>query len=271
MQFGREADPVSQRRWKLWLGAIVGALALALLGGTVAFEYYARASQDPTFFEPDIRAFEASDRVSPPEPGGIVFVGSSSIRFWSTLAEDMAPLPVIRRGFGGSQLSHVAHFAHRIVTPYRPSAVVVYAGDNDLAERTGKTAEVVLADFQELVRKIREESPQARIYFLTIKPSKLRWARWPEMARANALIEAWCAGDPLLETIDVATPLLGPDGAPRDDVFRLDGLHLNQVGYRAWTETVKPILLRDGERSRSGLPGRRGASGSAGAPGDRAR
>jgi lysophospholipase L1-like esterase len=224
-------------------------LAVLSLGAYVAFEYYARASQDATFFEAEILAFEAADRVSPPGPGGIVFVGSSSIRLWSTLADDMHPLPVINRGFGGSQLSHVVHFAYRIITPYAPSAVVVYAGDNDLAERTGKTAEIVLSDFQQLVAKIRERSPQARIYFLSIKPSKLRWARWPEMARANAMIQKWCAADPLLETIDVATILLAPDGEPRDDVFRLDGLHLNETGYRAWTQIVKPILERDASRS----------------------
>jgi lysophospholipase L1-like esterase len=225
---------------RVLIGVIV-VVALAVGGGWAWLSWYGAASQDPAFFEDDIRAFEAE----PVVPGAIVFTGSSSVRLWGSLAEDMAPLPVLNRGFGGSQMEHVVRFARRIALPHTPRAVVVYAGDNDLDARTGKTADVVIADFQELVATLRAELPDVRIYYLAIKPSKLRWERWPEMSRANAGIEAICDADPQLRYLDVATPLLGPDGTPRDDVFVFDGLHMNANGYAAWTEVVRPALLQD--------------------------
>jgi lysophospholipase L1-like esterase len=234
----------SSRARKIVL-AIVGLAALFALGAYGALEYYFRSSQDPSYFDPEIAAFVGADRRSPPAEGTIVFVGSSSIRFWDTLERDMGGLPVLNRGFGGSQLTHLIRSAHLIVTPCKPRAVLVYSGDNDLDERTGKTAEVVLRDYQRLVTLIHEEVPTARIYFLAIKPSKLRWARWPEMSRANRLVKEWSAADPRLAYIDTASALLGPDGQPRDDVYRFDGLHLNEVGYAEWTRLIRPVLERD--------------------------
>ena len=146
----REAAGACGLMRRLGIGlAVVAGLALAgWIGARAALEWYGRASQDPEFFADEIAAFEAADREHAPPGRPIVFVGSSSIRLWKTLAEDMAPLPVINRGFGGSQLAHAIHFADRIVVPYRPRAVVLYAGDNDLDERTGKTAADVVNDFQ---------------------------------------------------------------------------------------------------------------------------
>ncbi len=201
------------------------------------------AGGNPAHFESDIAAFEAADRAAPPEPGAIVFVGSSSIRFWDDLAGDMAPLPVLNRGFGGSHLEHVVYAAPRIVTPYAPRAVVVYAGDNDLASGSDKTPERVERDYRQLVELLRVSDPALPVYFLTIKPSPRRWDRWPAMAEANARIETWSAQDPNLHVIDVASPLLGPDGEPRGDLFIFDGLHLSDEGYAAWRAAVRPVLL----------------------------
>jgi lysophospholipase L1-like esterase len=122
--------------------------------------------------------------------------------------------------------------------------VVVYAGDNDLDVATGKTADDVARDFATLAATIHAYAPGARIYFLSIKPSKMRWARWPEISRANELVERHCKSDPRLAYIDVATPLL-EDGKPRDDVFRFDGLHLNEAGYREWKRVVRTRLCDD--------------------------
>jgi lysophospholipase L1-like esterase len=225
---------------------VVGGLALAaVLAGWLALEWYVRASQDPAFFEDEIAAFEAADRGEAPPERPIVFVGSSSIRLWGSLAEDMAPLPVLNRGFGGSQLAHAVHFAERAVTRHRPRAVVLYAGDNDLDERTGKTAAEVAADFRAFALKVHAAVPDARIYYLAIKPSRLRWARWPEMKRANDEIAAFCAGDPRLGFLDVATPMLATGAPPARSLFVVDGLHLSAEGYALWTSVVKPRLLAD--------------------------
>jgi lysophospholipase L1-like esterase len=230
--------------WKLAVGALAGAVLLAGVGVVAFPRLYAWRAQDPAFFADEIAAFAAQDEAQPPPDAPVVFVGSSSIRLWASLADDMAPIPVLNRGFGGSQLTHLIHYVDETVVRYLPRAVVVYAGDNDLDASTGKTAEDVARDFGTLAATVHAHAPGARIYFLSIKPSKARWERWPEMRRANELIARLCDGDPRLSFLDVATPLL-EDGRPRDDVFRWDGLHLNATGYREWTRVIRPRLCND--------------------------
>lgn len=195
----------------------------------------------------EVRRLETRNRAQPPEPGGIVFVGSSSIRLWSRLARDMAPLPVSNQGFGGSHIEDVIRYAPRLVLPHRPRLVVLYAGDNDLAG-DDKTPESVSADFGVLVSRIHATLPETRIYFIAIKPSILRWDRWPAMRDANERIAAACADDPRLVYVDVATPMLGPDGNPREELFVFDGLHLSEEGYALWTSILRPRLQRDWRR-----------------------
>ena len=228
------------------IGAGIAAALVLLAGlGVVAFpRYYAWRAQDPAFFADEIAAFGALDASAPPPDAPIVFVGSSSIRLWTALTADMAPLPVLNRGFGGSQLPHLIHYVDETVARYLPRAVVVYAGDNDLDPSTGKSAGDVARDFGTLVATIHAYAPGAHIYFLSIKPSPRRWTRWPEMKRANELIEAQCASDPRLSFVDVATPLL-ENGQPRAELFRFDGLHLNELGYLEWKRALRPILCRD--------------------------
>ncbi len=229
---------------RLLIGLMVGVV-LALGVGYGWLLWYGQASQDPEFFESDIQAFEAEGRRTPPPEGVVVFTGSSSVRLWSTLTEDMAPIPVLNRGFGGSQMSHVVHFAERVVSAYKPRAVVVYAGDNDLDESTGKTAATVVEDFEKFVALVRAAQPDLRIYYLTIKPSVLRWDRWPEMDRANREIERLAAADRHMKVIDIGPATLGSDGKPDPDLFLFDGLHLNASGYERWTAVTRSVLLPD--------------------------
>lgn len=227
--------------WKKLLGG--GALiALAMVAAAAAYVFWlGTAGGQPDFFESEIAAFEREDAAAPPAPGGIVFVGSSSIRLWETLAADMAPLPVVRRGFGGAHMEHVLHEVDRIVTPYEPRAVVVFVGGNDLG--SGKTPERVIADFDAFARRMRRDLPAADLWLLSLKPSPWRFERWPEMEAVNAALRRMADSDERVRFLDVAHVLLGPDGTPRDDLFRFDGLHLNREGYAAWTRIVRPALL----------------------------
>jgi lysophospholipase L1-like esterase len=233
------------RRIAIGLGALV---LLGVAGGAVLL----RVLQSEWFLAREVRRLEARSRAHAPEPGGIVFTGSSSIRLWSSLGEDLAPLPVSNQGFGGSHIAHVSRYAPRIVLPHRPRMVVLYAGDNDLAGGD-KTPESVAADFGAFAETVHAELPEARIYFVSIKPSILRRARWPAMRRANELIAAACARDERLVFLDVATAMLGEDGAPRPELFRWDRLHLNDEGYALWTSILRPRLERDW-RLRRGEP-----------------
>lgn len=188
-------------------------------------------------WEDAIKAFEKSDEQVKPEAGGIVFVGSSSIRGWKTLQQDFPDANAIGRGFGGSQLIDSIAYAHRIISPYKPRAVAVYAGDNDM--NTGKSAKRVVQDFKMLVKTIHAKSPQAKIGFIAIKPSISRWALWPKMKQANDAIAEFANGEELVTFLDIATPMLGADGKPISELFVKDGLHLTPAGYQLWTNVVK--------------------------------
>jgi lysophospholipase L1-like esterase len=189
----------------------------------------------------EIQAFEVSDKTNAPSLGGIVFVGSSSIRLWKTLNQDFPGHPVLNRGFGGSEIMDSIYFADRIIIPYRPRLVVLYAGANDI--NAGKAAEQVFGDFCALVAKIHAVLPQTRIAFISIAGNPARWAQVDRVREANRRIERYCATDLRLVFIDVFSHMLGPDGLPRPDLFVEDRLHLNEKGYAIWRELVKLHLL----------------------------
>ena len=184
-----------------------------------------------------LAAFAAADSNLPPPPGGVLFVGSSSIRLWDGLEDDFAALPVvIKRGFGGSRLSDCVHYLDRLVIRYRPRLVLVYAGDNDLAE--GKTATEVLRQFEAFVTGVRSALPETRIAFISIKPSPARASLLPDIRRANALVEQFASAHPGVAYIDVYSPMLAADGSPRGELFRPDALHLNARGYALWKSVI---------------------------------
>jgi lysophospholipase L1-like esterase len=230
--------------------AIGGIVALLLLAGGIA-SYYFWSMGKPDSWESSIRKFEESDRVHPPKPGTIVFTGSSSINYWNTLAEDMRPLDVVNRGFGGSQIAQVNQYARRVVIPYRPRAVVLYAGENDLSWPWSKSAETVVEDFRQFVQLIHAELPDAWIYYVSMKPSPLRWGNWPTIHRANLMIESFIRTQQRVQYIDVSAAMLDAQGQPRRELFRSDGLHMNPQGYALWISIIKPALLsRFGDQSR---------------------
>jgi lysophospholipase L1-like esterase len=196
----------------------------------------------PSRFEPDIRAFEEADRLRPPPPEPLLFVGSSSITLWNDLLPvEMKPLPVVSRGFGGCTYHDLVHFADRVVLRYRPACVVVYAGDNDMAD--GLSAERVFKECCALVDLIGDSLPRARVFLLSVKPSPARWNLWPEMRRLNASVVELCATRPRLSYIDLSEAMLSEGARPRPELFCADGLHLNAAGYELWKGILRRHLL----------------------------
>ncbi|MCC4598837.1 hypothetical protein JWH04_11585 [Xanthomonas melonis] len=191
-------------------------------------------------WEQDMQRFAASDARQPPPRHGIVFVGSSSIRFWETLAQDFPGKPVINRGFGGSEVRDSTWYADRIVIPYAPRQVVLYAGDNDL--NSGRTPEQVRDDVVAFVTRIRQELPDTRISYLSIKPSPARAQLLPSVIAANGLIKDALATLPRTDYVDVYTPMLDAGGKPRPQLFREDMLHMTADGYALWRKAVAPVL-----------------------------
>jgi len=190
----------------------------------------------------DIAAFQASDRRHPPAAGAVLFIGSSSIRFWKSLASDFPEVETINRGFGGSEIDDATFFADRIVAPYHPRAIVMYAGDNDLAD--GDSPARVRDDFAAFVRKARALDPAVPIAFIAIKPSVARKALLPQIRQANALVRRYAVSQRGVTYLDVFTPMLGSDGQPQAKWFIGDGLHMNRAGYALWIGIVRPWLDR---------------------------
>ncbi len=138
-------------------------------------------------------------------------------------------------------MNDALHYADRIVLPYRPRAIVLYEGDNDIAQ--GIKPKTIADTFRLFVDKIHGELPECRIYFLSIKPSIKRWHLWPKMKKANRLIAAACSKDERLTYVDVASGMLNDEGNPRKEIFQEDDLHMTRAGYILWQNALKPILL----------------------------
>jgi lysophospholipase L1-like esterase len=214
---------------------VMRCLLLPLL--LCAMAWSGEAAANP--WEASIAGFEAADAKSFPAPGGNVFVGSSSIVKWSTIVTDLAPAPIIKRGFGGSLLSDSEHFADRIIIPYKPKRVFVYAGDNDLAAK--RAPEAVAKSFSDLADKVHAALPSTHLYFITIKPSPSRAALLDAMVKTNGLVQGYASSHPFATVVDVFTPML-KDGKPRPELFGPDNLHMNADGYKLWTSIIKPLL-----------------------------
>lgn len=209
---------------------MAGGLAAMVTGGLAEEKW-----------EREVREAERRLERLAPKPGGVVFAGSSSIRLWK-LDRSFPGLDAINAGFGGSTLADGARYADRLVWRWRPRVVVLYAGDNDLAN--GLTPDRVVHDFLSYATAVHAALPDCRLIFLSIKPSASRWHLWPQAREANARIRAICeaVGERRLQFVDVATPLLGADGLPDPRLFDDDRLHLNAAGYEKWRAALDPVL-----------------------------
>lgn len=191
-------------------------------------------------WEQDMQGFATADAVAPPPKHAVLFIGSSSIRFWDTLVTDFPGVPVINRGFGGSQIRDSTWYADRIVVPYAPRMIVFYAGENDL--NSGRSPQQVRDDFSAFVARVRRDLPGVRIAYISNKPSPSRAHLLAAQREANSLIHQDIATMKRVQFIDVFTPMLDGSGQPRAELFIEDRLHMNRIGYGVWRQVVAPYL-----------------------------
>jgi hypothetical protein len=204
------------------------------------FAFQAAEAADPLRFAADIAAFERADKTNPPPKDAILFTGSSSIARWKTLAQDFPGHQVINRGFGGSHLSDCVFYFDRIVTPYQPRTIVLFAGVNDI--HAGKTPQEVFEDFKAFAGKVRSALPSARLDYISIGISPSRWNDFERVKEANRLIRDCIRKDDRCAFIDILPAMLGPDGRPNPELFVSDRLHPNASGYRIWQSIIAPYL-----------------------------
>lgn len=201
-------------------------------------------STPPTYdvlrFEEEIQAFEASDATARYHSGSVLFTGSSSIRLWESLDEDMEDIPSINRGFGGSTLPEVNHYYDRIITKFDPSVIVLYCGENDIA--AGRDPKNVIKDYRVFIKKTRSTLPNTQIIYLSMKPSPSRWHLWDKYEVANSAIQKITNRDKRQFFIDVSKVMLHVNGEPDPSIFVEDMLHMNKTGYEGWQRIIQPIV-----------------------------
>ncbi len=201
-----------------------------------------RDTRDYSKWEKEVSAYEAADRESPPPKGGILFIGSSTIRLWKTLAKDFPDHKVINRGFGGTEIVDATHFADRLIFPHEPKQIFLRAGGNDI--HAGRLPYEVTLDFAEFVRVVHARLPKTEIAFIALSPAPARWGEIDKSRELNRLIRKAALEMPRVSFVDAYDISLTPDGQARPELFVKDRLHFAPEGYKLLAERVRPFLLQ---------------------------
>jgi len=227
---------------KITTGKLLKKSVVLLWFAALALPINAQPGTDPSIWDGAMERFAEQDRVNPPQMGGIVLTGSSSIARWNDqAAKALAPLSVIARGFGGSVMSDLLHHLDTVALKYKPRAILIYEGDNDTAY--GIPEKEIVGNLRKIVGKVHAELPETRIYVMAVKPSTLRVGVWENAKRVNAGYMEVAKKDPLVYFVDSATPFLETDGHVMTDIFVEDGLHLNPMGNLIWGSIIRAALM----------------------------
>ncbi len=220
---------------------LLAMLPLTEIPGQEAPRSYAER-RDYTKWEKEVAAYEAADRQNPPPKDGILFIGSSTIRLWKTLADDFPGHKVINRGFGGSEIVDSTHFADRLIFPHKPRQIFLRAGGNDL--HAGRTPSEVATDYLWFVRTVQEHLPGTEILFIALSPAPARWGDGDKTRELNRLIRQMALELPRVGFVDAYDISLTPDGRARPELFVKDRLHFGPEGYKLLAERVRPFLAQ---------------------------
>jgi len=195
-------------------------------------------------WEPEIVKFEQLDKTEAYPDDAILFAGSSSIRLWTTLAEDMAPYPVIQRGYGGAKFSDFAVYAGRIFKAHDCRAAVIFIANDIIGSENDKSPEEVNKLFLSVLKTFRKTNRETPFFYIAVTPTSSRWEAWPEISKANNLIRETCEKNRNTYFIETSFAFLNEDGKPDDGLFTNDRLHLNSDGYAVWSGIIRKEMER---------------------------
>jgi len=221
---------------------LVILVSLAILSCSPVSKY--KSLPEVKAWESEIQKFEQLDKSGTYPEESLLFAGSSSIRLWSTLKEDMAPYPVIQRGYGGAKLSDFAVYADRIFDPHTCRAILIFIANDISGSESDKSPDEVLALYKNVIKTIRKKHSDTPVFWIAITPTSSRWKVWPEIQKANNLIKNYCESNEGLYFIKTDFAFLGEDGKPVNEYFRDDLLHLNADGYAVWRKVIKDEVDR---------------------------
>jgi len=218
-------------------------LSLLMIGLLISCSITRKYTKDSTAkWGKDILNFEQQDKSEKDPENAILFAGSSSIRLWSTLKEDVAPYPVIQRGFGGSKFSDLAVFADRIIYPHQFRALVLFEANDITGSTADKTPAEVAKLLVDIVRTVRRKYADQPVFVLEITPTPSRWSVWPQIKQANKLLKKACSKLHNTYFIETSADYLNRSGEPRSELFIKDKLHQNHEGYLIWGDLVRKKL-----------------------------
>jgi lysophospholipase L1-like esterase len=234
---GREKRKMLSQSW-LKRSLLLGGKAGCLFGFFLLWTGSMLGQETTNRFEKEIERLEA--KIFDPPPGPIVFYGSSSFRLWKSLEQDFRSYEVLNCGFGGACITDCVAFAPRLILPLKPSAVVIYAGDNDLS--LGISAEQAFDSFCQLFHILRDGSDKPFIAFVSVKACPARIRFLANIQRYNALVREFMSEQPRCDFIDLYSDLLGPDKKPLISLFQNDQIHLSSAGYQILRRDIAQFL-----------------------------
>lgn len=226
---------------------------IACLFSTVVFQFHSlRADDLVEKYRPaaekqwakEMERIKALDAKQSDPENAVLFIGSSSIRLWDDIAEDMRPWPVIQRGYGGAKFSDLAVLADQIIKPHKFRALAIFVGNDITGGAADKTPEEVVRLFKHVVATARRYEPDAPIFLIEITPTPSRWAAWPKIKECNAALRQACEEGKNLHFISTASEYLGADGEPKAELFRQDRLHQNRDGYQRWSRLIRAAFAK---------------------------
>ncbi len=190
----------------------------------------------------DIAAFDELNRTESNPDDAILFIGSSSIRRWSTMAIDMAPYRTIRRGYGGAKFTDMAVFVDRLVSPHQYRAIVMFVGNGVVGNPDDHTPDQIEALARHIVAVSQQHQPDAPFFLIEITPCEKRFDAWPKIRAVNARLREIALSTPNTYFIPTASHYLKSDGTPRAELFVEDKLHLSEAGYDLWSKLIRRRL-----------------------------
>ena len=198
----------------------------------------------------------AAAKKSPPAPGSIICIGSSQMQNWKTVSADLEPLTVFNYGVGGSKMSHAAElYITNLVIPFKPRAVILYEGSNDIAGKA--KPETILENFRQLERKLHTALPQTRLYVLGLVPSPgKRFEQIDDIRKTNTLLRHECETQAWMKFLDTTSPLIGADGVPKAECFIPGNIHMTAAGYEVWKSVIAPVIVPAEKRFEPAAAGR---------------
>ena len=193
-------------------------------------------------WDADICKLEDLDRSQSDPDGALLLIGSSSMVLWKSAAEDLAPYPVINRGYGGAKFSDLVVFADRLVRPHNFRAVLIFVGNDVVGNSDDRTAEEVGELARSVIKSIRQHNAVAPVFIIEITPTGSRFAVWDQIRQSNTALRELCLVEPNTYFIETAEAYLTVDNQPRDELFIEDRLHQNATGYHLWGKLIRNEL-----------------------------